>query len=122
MSLELLRCLEYNGIGSFSIRASIFKLWRVLSRFSREFRDTEKISTRSIKTKLSNEIDFGFLLHMCLGKGEMTTIPMHLLTTLFKLCLYCAKIALNVIEKIPNLENHQNRKPSIHEATRQGCL
>ena len=58
---------------------------------------------------------------MCLGKGEMIVIPMHLLGTFLKILTYHAKIALHVIEQNPFLRKHQNRQISVHEYIEKGC-
>ena len=59
MFLVVVWCHEYNGTDGLSIKASYLELWWVLSRFSRPFRDTRKISNRGIKeTKQWNWFPF----------------------------------------------------------------
>ena len=76
---------DSNGNDSLSNRASIFQLWRVSTRFPMPFRDTWKISTGGIKTKPSNEIEFCQLLHACLVKGELATVPITSFDTILNI-------------------------------------
>jgi hypothetical protein len=55
-----------------------------------------------IKNKLSNKIEFRYLLQLCLGYGKMTTIPTPLVGTFFKILAYSAEIALHVGYKRPS--------------------
>ena len=80
-----------------------------------------QILSGGIETKLSKKIEFCYLLHVCLGKGVMTVIPMHSLGTFFKIVAYLAEIALHANDQNPSIENCQNREPLVHGATEKGC-
>lgn len=95
----VLGCYESNITKGLSIRATIFELWRVSSRFPSPFKDTRQISTGGIKTKPSNGIEFHFLLQVCFGKENMATMHIHLLNTFFKILAYHVEIALHITEQ-----------------------
>ena len=81
---DVLECHKSDGNDGFSIGSLVLRLWQVSSCFLRPFTDTTQISTRGIKTKLGNGIVFRFLLQVCVGKGEMNSIPIDLLETFSK--------------------------------------
>ena len=121
VSIVVIAFYESHITNFFSIGSSIFKLWQVSSFLPIPFKATRKISTRGIKTKPRNGIDFCYLLHMCLGKAKMIMITMQSIDIFFKILAYCAEIALHVTKQNSSLENHENIQCLVHEATKQGC-